>query len=82
MRTCGPNHGSGTSDETESDLPERAEVDATTTEERVEEQIAEGDEDDEGEGVEIREDVVGDAMERHRRGLRGQVVIQLVVCKP
>ena len=47
-----------------------------------EEEVANRDQDDEREGVEVREDVVGEPIELHDGGLRDQVVVQLVVGEP
>lgn len=49
---------------------------------RTYEEIAEGDEDDEGEGVEVVDDVVGNAVSDHGGGLGGQVVDDLVIREP
>lgn len=78
----GPDHGRRAGVEAPGDLLDRGEADAALAEEGVDEAIADGDEDDEGEGVQVGEDVVGEAVEFHDGGLGGQVVVELVVRDP
>ena len=54
-------------------------MDADPAEERVEYPVHDGDEDDQGEGVEVVDDIVGDAAEVHGCCLGGEVVEHLVV---
>ena len=77
-----PDHGHGAEEETDGDLLDRSESDAGLAESRVEEEVANGNEDDEREGIEVLEDIVGQAVELHRSSLRDQVVVELVVCEP
>ena len=49
---------------------------------KTHEEIADGDENDEREGVKVGEDVVRDTVEDHRSSLRRQVIVQLVVGEP
>jgi len=48
----------------------------------VQDKVADWDEDDQSEGVEVVEDVVGDAVESHDGCLAGEVVVELVVADP
>ena len=48
----------------------------------VDDLVEDGDEDQEREGVEVVDHVVGDAVEFHRAGLRDQIVCHLVVHEP
>lgn len=77
-----PDHGKSTSQETKSDLLEGSEVDTGLAKSRVEEEIEDGDEDDKGEGVEVGDDLVGQAIDVHGGSLRDKVVGDLVVSEP
>ena len=78
----GPDHRGGAGEEARSDLFERREVDANAAQGGVDEEIEDGDADDEGEGVEVGKNVVGDTVRGHGSRLRSQVVVQLVVGEP
>lgn len=78
----GAYHGQGGEHEAEGHALDGGEADAGLAESRVQESIDDGDEDDEGDGVEVGDDVVGDAVERHGVGLRRQVAVHLVVGEP
>jgi len=78
----GPDHSRRAGVEAPRDFLDRGEVDAASAEEGVDDAIADGDKDDEGEGIQVGEDVVGDAVELHDGGLGGQVVVELVVGDP
>lgn len=82
LHDAGPDHGSAAEPETGCDLLDGGEADASLAKGRVEEKIADGDEDDQGKGIEIGQHIVGDAMEGHDGGLRGEVVVDLVVSDP
>jgi hypothetical protein len=58
-------HGEGTAHETGKDTLDGREVDAGATESRVDEDVHDGDEDDEREGVEVGENVVGKTVGVH-----------------
>ena len=78
---CG-DHCEGGEHEAEEHALDGGELDALLAEEGVEEVVDDGDEDDEGDGVEVSDDVVGDAVEGHGRGLGHEVVVHLVVGDP
>ena len=75
MDDTGPDHGGATGEEARCDFLNGGEVDLVFAEEGVDEEIAHGDENDESERVKVGEDVVGDTVELHHGGLRGQVVV-------
>jgi hypothetical protein len=75
---CG-HHGHGSEDETEGHALDGREADVCLAESRVEEVIYNGDHDDEGDGIQVCDYVVGDAVAGHGCGLRGEVVVHLVV---
>ncbi len=77
-----PHHGRGTGEETEGDLLDWGEADAVLAERWVEENIADRDEDEEGEGVEVVQDIGWEAVELHSCGLSSQIVNDLVVGQP
>ena len=77
-----PDHGQSAGVETCSDFLDGAEVDLHLSQDRVEPEIADWDEDDECEGIEVGEDVIGETVQGHNSGLRGKVVVQLVVGDP
>lgn len=62
----GPDHPGGTREEAERNSLNGREIDAPAAECRVEEDVEDGDEDDEREGVEVGQHVVRDAVHRHR----------------
>jgi hypothetical protein len=45
-------------------------------------QVADGDENDERQRVQVRQDIVGQTMRVHGGSLRGQIVVQLVKAEP
>jgi len=79
---CGGNHGEGSHGESDGHALDGGEADAGLAEGGVEEIVDNGDEDDEGDGVEIGDDIVGNTAEFHGGGLRRQVVVHLVVGDP
>ena len=79
MDDCGGHHRESSSEEAESDLANGGKVDSGATEGGVDGEIGDGDKDDESEGVEVVEDIVGETMGVEHGGLRGQVVENLVL---
>ena len=75
-------HGEGAEEEAPGDAFQRREADAEPFETGVEEDVGDGDEDDEGDGVDVVDEVVGGPVQFHGRGLRDQVVGHLVVGEP
>ena len=61
----GGDHGGACAEEPGRDALDRREFEAHSAEARVDEAVHDGDEDDQGEGVEVVDDVVGDAAETH-----------------
>lgn len=82
LRHAGGDHGAARDEEPGGDALQRREVDPDPAEERVHDLVHDRDEDDEGERVQVVDDVVGDAVEAHGCRLRGQVVEHLVVREP
>lgn len=78
----GADHGEGGEHEAKGHALDGSEADVGFAEGRVQEVVHDGDEDDEGDGVEVGDDVVGDAVALHGGGLRGEVVVHLVVGEP
>jgi len=60
----------------------RGEVDSQTAETRVDEEIADRDEDDQSEGIQVGQDIIGKAVGLHGGSLGSQVVVKLVVGEP
>lgn len=79
---CCGDHGKGGEHEAEGHALDGCELDVLLAEEGVEEVVDDGYEDDEGDGVEVGDDVVGDAVEGHGGGLGDEVVVHLVVGDP
>jgi hypothetical protein len=79
---CGPDHSGGAGEEPSRDPLDGRELDACFAESGIYENVANGDEDDEGKRVQIREDIVGHAMKSHGSGLGGQIIVDLVVGEP
>ena len=72
-------HGEGREHEAERNALDGREADAGLAQRRVEEVVDNGDEDDERDGVEVGDDIVGDAVTGHGRGLRRQVIVHLII---
>ena len=72
---AGPDHGRRGDKVADGDALERRRVEAHLAQGRVDEQVEQGDHDDEGEGVEVGQDVVGHAADLHGGGLRDEVVV-------
>ena len=69
----GVRHGEGGEEEAPSDARDGFELDADASKEWVDEPVHDGDEDDDGERVDILHDVVGDAVQLHGAGWRASV---------
>ena len=78
----GTDHGEGGEQETECDTLDGCELDAGLAERGVQEVVDNGDEDDERDGVQVGDDVVGDTVTLHSGGLGCQVAGHLVVRQP
>jgi len=79
---AGADHSHRAHPETGGNLLKGGETNAALPEEGVQDQIAERNEDDQGKGVQIGEDVVGNSVKRHGSSLRGQVVVDLIISDP
>ena len=75
----GGDHGGGGDEEAKCHAADGGEGEADLAETGVEEVVDDGDHDDNGDGVEVLDNVVGDAVTLHGRGLDGQVAGHLVV---
>lgn len=82
LDNSGPDHSQSTSQESGSDPLQRAEVDTHAPESGVDEGVKDGDQDDQGERIEIAQNIVGEAVSVHSSSLGGQVVVELVVSEP
>ena len=78
----GPNHTSRCAHESQSDLPDRSESDALLAEPGIDEQIADRDEHDQGDRIKLSDDLGRYASVLHSVGLRGEVVVELIVADP
>lgn len=77
-----PDHSQRRAEKSSRDLLDRGEVDVGLPQSWVNHQIADWDEDDECERVEIGDDVVGNTVQGHGRSLRGEIVVDLIVANP
>lgn len=75
-------HGERCEDETEGDALNGSEADVCLAKSRVEEVVNNGNEDDEGNRVEVGNDIVGNTITGHSGGLRREIVVHLVVAQP
>lgn len=82
LHNARPHHGQAARKETGSNLLNGGKLDARLAQSGVDEDVEDWDEDDQRKGVKIGQDVVGDAMESHDRGLGRQIVVDLVVGYP
>lgn len=78
----GPDHTHGGDVVAGGDTLDGGEVKTHLAEGGVDDGIHDGDHNDEGEGVEVGEDVVGDTADFHGGGLGDEVVVDLVVAEP
>lgn len=79
---CGGDHGKRGKQETERNALDWCEANASLAQRGVQELVDDGDEDDERDGVEVGDNVVGHTITGHGRSLGGQVVVHLVVGQP
>ena len=79
LHDSGGDHGKGGNGETGCHTLDGGEGNAELAETRVEDVVDDGDHDDDGDGVEVLENVVGGAVTLHGTGLGGQVGGHLVV---
>lgn len=79
---CCPGHGEGAEEKAEGDADDGLELPAHATETGVDDLIENRDEDDQDDGINVVDDVVGDSVEEHGSGLGGQVGSDLVVDHP
>lgn len=82
LKNAGPDHGAGSNEVTGSDTLDGGEVDAELAKGGEHKGIHEGDHDDQSEGVQVGQDVVGDTAELHGGSLRNQVIVNLIVAEP
>lgn len=75
----GGNHGGGGEEETSGHTLDGSEVETHLAETGVDKVIKDGDHDDDGEGVQVLDNIVGGTVQDHRTSLGGQVVGHLVV---
>lgn len=73
------NHGQGGDDETSCHTLDGGEGDAKLAETGVQKVVDEGNHDDDGDGVQVLDDIVGNSVKLHGGGLGGQVTGHLVV---
>jgi len=77
-----PHHGEGSNEETSSDLLDGGEADVLAAEEWVDDSVHDGHNDDDGNGIQVGENIVGHATELHGRAHVGQVGVHLTVRQP
>ena len=71
----GEDHGDRSANESGKDLLNRGKVDTGAAEGRVDKEIEDRDEDDQCEGVQVVEDIVGETVSVEEGSLRSQVVV-------
>lgn len=79
LHDSGGNHGETRDQETDCHTLDRGEGNAHLAETGVDKVIDDGNHDDNGDGVQVLDDIVGDTVEDHGGGLGGQVTGHLVV---
>ena len=82
LHHAGGDHGRGRGDETPGDLLQRGEADADALEARIDENVANGDEDDKSDGIDVVDEIIGSSMEFHGCGLGDEIIGHLVVGEP
>jgi hypothetical protein len=82
LEHSGDDHGDASDTKTGRDSLDGCEVESRSAETGVDDSIKDGDEDDQGERVEVIDNIVGDTAELHGGGLRCKIVQHLVVGKP
>lgn len=76
------NHGKGSHEETGADSLQRGEVEAHFAEEWVDTQVEDGNQNQNGQRVQVGDQIVGQTVKFHNGGLGGQIVVDLVVAEP
>lgn len=76
------NHSTASKEETGGDTLDGGEPDATLSERRINDPVHDWNENNEGDGVEIVDDIVWYSSELQSGGLRGKVGSSLVICYP
>ena len=76
------NHRKSGRDKSPSNLLQWREADSYALEAWIDQSVANGDEDDESDGVYVVDEIVRGAMEFHGCGLGDQVICHLVICEP
>ena len=82
LHDSSPDHGSRTGEEASGYPLDRGKVDAYLAKAWIDEQIADRNDDDQGERVEIVDDIIWDTIGHHRGSLRRQIVDNLPICEP
>jgi hypothetical protein len=82
LNASGISHSCRCKHKAEEDTSDGAEVDSKSAESGVDEQVHDGDEDDQSDGVDVLQEIVGDTVQLHFRGLRDEIVEHLVVADP
>ena len=78
----GVHHGQGGDDETQSDTGDGAEGNLQAAHQRVDDGLEQGDEHDNGDGIEVLHEIVGDAVALHLTSLSDEVAGELAVDNP
>lgn len=82
LENCGIQHGKARDKETGIDTLDRGEIDSHPPESRVDDPIEDGDQDDDGDGVQVLDQVVGRSVQGHAGSDGTQVTIDLGVAQP
>jgi len=82
LKDSRPGHGERTAQESSKDLLDGGEPDASLSEGWENKNITDGDENDQSEGIQIGQHVIGNTFQCHGGGLGSKVVVDLVVCDP
>jgi hypothetical protein len=77
-----PHHGEGTNEETSGDLLDGGEADALLAEEWVDQGVHDGDDDDNGNRVQVGQNVIGHTSQVHGSAHGSQVGVHLAVSEP
>lgn len=77
-----PDHGEGAENETSSDLLDGSETNATLAKSWVDERVHDGHNDDNGNGIQVGENVIGNTVKSHGGAHLRQVGVHLTVSQP